>query len=186
VTGPQDLTLVGFVGRLVRQKGVDLALQAFAEASPGHPHSRLVIVGDGPARGDLEALAGRLAPKASVIFAGWVEDASSVMPAFDMVVAPSRWEGFGLVVLEAMSHGLPVIATRAGSFPEIVIDGQTGLLVPSECPSALAKAMKELMIDPRRAASMGQKGQSRVVESFSVRKMVDATIRTYEEIAGGR
>ncbi len=186
VTGDPDLALIGFVGRLVRQKGVDVALQAFAKAHQAHPQSRFVIVGDGPARRELEAQAGRLALEESVIFAGWVEDASGLMPAFDMVVAPSRWEGFGLVVLEAMSHGLPVIASRAGSFPEIVIDGETGLLVPSESPAALAKAIEELLVDPRRGAAMGRRGQSRAAESFSVGNMVDATVTVYEQITAGR
>ncbi len=90
-----------------------------------------------------------------------------------------------MVVLEAMSHGLPVIATSAGSFPEIVSDGETGLLVPPECPAALAKAMEEFLIDPRRAAAMGRRGQARVVESFSVGKMVDATVQVYERMMAG-
>ncbi len=186
VTETQNVCLIGFVGRLVRQKGVDLALQAFACLRKGHPQSRLLIVGDGPERQHLEAQTRRLGLKESVIFGGWVDDASCVMPAFDIVVAPSRWEGFGLVVLETMSHGLPVIAARAGSLPEIVIDGETGLLVPSECPAALAKAMEELLIDPRRAKSMGRRAQSRVSQSFSVEKMVDATVDVYEQITVGR
>jgi len=185
ITGNRDLTLIGFVGRLVHQKGADLALHAFAEAHRGYPQSRLVIVGDGPLRQDLEAQTHRLGLKESVTFAGWIDEASDIMPAFDMVVAPSRWEGFGLVVLEAMSHGLPVIATSAGSFPEIVIGGETGLLVPPECPAALAKAMEVLLIDPRHGAAMGRRGQSRVAGSFSVGKMVDATVRVYERIMTG-
>ncbi len=185
LAGNQDLTLIGFVGRLVRQKGVDVALEAFAKAHRGYPQSRVVIVGDGPLRRDLEAQTRRLELMESVIFAGWTDDARDVMPAFDIVVAPSRWEGFGLVVLEAMSHGLPVIATNAGSFPEIVIDGETGLLVTPECPAALAKAMGELLIDNRRAAALGQRGRARAVESFSVGKMVDATVHVYERMMAG-
>ena len=185
LTDGRDLTLIGFVGRLVRQKGSDLALQAFAKADKHHPRSRLVIIGDGPERGRLEAQAGRLALADSVIFTGWVDDASSLMPAFDMVVAPSRWEGFGLVVLEAMSHGLPVIASRAGALPEVVADGETGLLVPSESPDALADAMESLLSAPHRAADMGRAGKTRLAESFSVGKMVDATMKVYEQITTG-
>jgi glycosyltransferase involved in cell wall biosynthesis len=186
VKGGRDLALVGFVGRLVRQKGVDLALEAFAKTYRAHPQSRLVIVGDGPLKGHLQTQARRLGLREGVIFAGWIDDASGVIPAFDVVVMPSRWEGFGLVALEAMSRGLPVIASRAGSFPEIVIDGETGLLVPPECPAALAGAMEEILADPRRAAAMGLRGRNRVVESFSVAKMVDSTILVYQQIMGVR
>lgn len=182
VTGTGSVPLVGFVGRLVRQKGVDLVLQAFAEVRKSHPQSRLVIVGDGSGRRDLEAQVRRLALAENVSFTGWVDHVSSIMPAFDVVVAPSRWEGFGLVLLEAMSHGLPVIASRAGAFPEIVVEGETGLLVPSECPEALAGAMVELLNDRRRAAAMGVRGRIRLAESFSVRKMVDATVQLYEQL----
>jgi glycosyltransferase involved in cell wall biosynthesis len=177
-----DPALIGFVGRLVHQKGADLALEAFAKARQRHPRSRLVIVGDGPERRRLEAQAERLALTDSVIFTGWVDDASSLMPAFDMVVAPSRWEGFGLVILEAMGRSLPVIASQAGAFPEIVADEQTGLLVPSESPDALANAMESLLGAPDRAADMGRAGKIRLAESFSVGKMVDATLRVYEQI----
>lgn len=181
LTGGDDLALIGFVGRLVRQKGADLALQAFAKARRRYPQSRLVIVGDGPRRRRLEAQAERLALTDSVIFTGWADDASSLMPAFDMVVAPSRWEGFGLIILEAMGRGRPVIASRAGAFPEIVADGETGLLVPSESPDALADAMESLLGAPDRAADMGRAGKARLAETFSVGKMVDATLRVYEQ-----
>jgi len=180
--GAGDLVLIGFIGRLVRQKGADLALQAFAGVHTAHPQSRFVIVGDGPGRRDLEAQAHRLGLAGRVVFAGWVDEASRVIPAFDMVVAPSRWEGFGLVVLETMCCGLPVIASRAGAFPEIVVHGETGLLVPSESPEALAGAMERLLSDPKLAAAMGCKGRARLAEAFPVKKMVDATVRVYEQL----
>ncbi len=179
--GVGDVTLIGFVGRLVRQKGADLALEAFAKLHKLQSQSRLVIVGDGPGRRELEAQAHGLALAGKVFFTGWVEEARDVIPAFDMVVAPSRWEGFGLVVLETMCRGLPVIASRAGAFPEIVVDGETGLLVPSESPEALAGAMARLLSDPQLAAAMGCKGRTRA-EAFPVKKMVDATVRVYEQL----
>ncbi|GAB4473999.1 MAG: glycosyltransferase [Anaerolineae bacterium] len=176
--------LAGAFGRLIPVKGHDVLLDAFARAVARHPDARLVIVGDGPLRDDLQAQAERLGVGGSVYFAGWIDNAHRLMPACDLVVIPSRSEGFGLVTLEAMGCSLPVIATRVMALPEIVVDGETGLLVPPDDPAALAAALDSLLGDPARAAAYGQAGYRRLLSSFTVEKMVDATAALYNEIIG--
>jgi glycosyltransferase involved in cell wall biosynthesis len=139
-------TIVGATGRLIRQKGMDILIRAFALVLEEHGAAQLVIVGDGPERQSLEELTSLLGIGSSVRFLGWVDDAAQrVTPALDVAVVPSRWEGFGLVTLEAMGWAVPVIASRVSALPEIVVDGQTGYLVPPDNPKALLVAMPQSM-----------------------------------------
>lgn len=176
--------VVGFFGRLVRQKGVDILLRAFARVRRLFPAARLVIVGDGEERPGLEALARDLGLASVASFAGWIEDAPRLMAACDLIAMPSRWEGFGLVALEAMSAARPLAASRVSALPEIVMEGKTGLLVPPEDPDALAEAVSYLLADPARAAAMGRAGYERLVHDFSVEKMVRATLDVYDAVVG--
>ncbi len=180
-----DDQIIGVGGRLIRQKGIDVLLRAFPDVLKMHPGARLLIGGDGPERQALETLAAQLEIAEPVYFAGWVENAAeSLTPACDVVVVPSRWEGFGLVTLEAMASALPVIASRTSALPEIVVDGETGLLVPPDEPAALAHAINALLSDPVRAAQFGEAGYQRLISEFSVDKMVCATLDLYEELTG--
>jgi glycosyltransferase involved in cell wall biosynthesis len=176
--------VVGFFGRLIHQKGVDVLLDAFQQVWQRSPSVRLVIVGDGNRRASLEHQAHTLGLDEAVTFTGWVNEAHRLMPACEVVVMPSRWEGFGLVALEAMSAARPLIASRVSALPEIVADGQTGILVPPEDPSALADAIQSLLSDPERALSMGQAGYDRLCACFSAGKMVQDTLSVYQDIAG--
>ena len=178
--------LVGVFGRLVRQKGIDVLLDAFRHVSRSYPEARLVIVGDGPLRSELEAQARRLGLGKTVRFTGWIAQARDLMPACDVITVPSRWEGFGLVTLEAMGYARPVIASRTSALPEIVLDGETGLLVPPEDSAALADAINRLLGDPEYAATLGQAGYRRLVTHFSVEKMIRATLDVYGEVMGER
>jgi glycosyltransferase involved in cell wall biosynthesis len=104
----------------------------------------------------------------------------SLLKGFDVFVMSSVTEGLGSAVLEAMACARPVIGTRAGGIPEMVVDGETGLLVPPHDDAALAAAMVSLLRDPARAAALGAAGRRRVEREFSVEKMVEATVRVYE------
>ena len=179
---PPDGPLVGVVGRSVRQKGIDVLLEAFPSVALKHPGARLVVIGDGPQRPALVARARRLGLGDLVTFTGWVEDAIRLMPACDVIVVPSRWEGFGLAALEAMGCARPVVASWVGALPEVVVDGQTGVLVPPEDAVALASAIAGLLDDPERAAALGAAGHARLVRSFTVERMIRATLAVYGEV----
>ncbi len=177
-----DEPVIGLFGRLIRQKGVDVLLEAFAHVLERVTAARLLIVGDGVLRTSLEAQARSLGLAQSVTFAGWIEQAYRLMPACDMIVMPSRWEGFGLVALEAMGCARPVIASRVSALPEIILNGETGLLVPPEDSKSLAQAILSLLSDPDRAAALGRAGHERLVREFSVEKMVQATVDLYTQV----
>jgi len=183
--GLGDVPVVGAVGRLVWQKGFDVLLCAFRRALMAHPQAQLVIVGDGPLRGALARQAAQLGIGQHVYFAGWRPDARDLMPAFDVLAVPSRWEGFGLVTLEAMGSALPIVASRVSALPEIVLDGETGLLVPPEEPGAFASVLVTVLDDPDRAAMMGRAGYERLREVFSVDRMAAATLALYQETLSG-
>jgi len=130
--------VVGAIGRLVPQKAMHVLIDATPALLEAHPALRVLIVGDGPLRADLEAQAARLGVAHAVRFAGYQEDVVSAYAAMDVFVLPSRDEGFGLVFLEAMAVGVPVVGTRVIGSEDAVEDGVTGLLVPYADPAALA------------------------------------------------
>ena len=163
--------LIGFVGRLTGQKGVDVLLNAFAIVHRALPTARLLLIGDGPQRAALAALAGGLQISAAVHFAGWREDARAQMAALNVLAIASRWEGFGLVTLEAMQAGVAVVASRVSALPEIVLDGETGLLVPAANAAKLAAALLALLQDPQRAMQLGENGRLRAAQLFTVKQM---------------
>lgn len=176
---PLDPPSLLCAGRLVPEKGFDLALSALALLRGRWPRLRLVIAGAGPARGDLERLSEQLGLTAAVDFTGWVPAAQmpSLMDAATVVLIPSRAEGFGLIALEAAAMARPVVATRVGGLPEVVADGETGVLAdPDEC--ALARAVSSVLEDPLGAACMGEAARRRATERFSW----DACVSAYEAL----
>ncbi len=177
-----DGMLVGLFGRLVRQKGVDVLLEAFPAVCERHPDTRLVVVGEGSLRDDLEQQAARLGLDDRVTFTGWIENGRALMPACDLIVVPSRWEGFGLVTLEAMGYSLPIVASRTSALPEIVQHDETGLLVPPEDPPALASAINSMLSNPKRARAFGKAGYRRLGKDFTIDKMVEATLKVYADV----
>ncbi|MEO8667040.1 MAG: glycosyltransferase family 4 protein, partial [Bauldia sp.] len=164
-----------YVGRLVPHKGVDTLIAAMALLAPHYPDLRLTIVGEGEARGALQGDAARLAITERVVFAGSVPHARvyEEMASAVMVVVPSRIEPFGLVALEAAQMGRPVVAAAIGGLPEIVIDGETGLLVAPDDPPALAGAIATLLDDPQRADRLGEAARRRALEHFRWDRFVD-------------
>ena len=175
--------LIGFVGRLTGQKGVDVLLNAFAIVHRALPTARLLLIGDGPQRATLAALAGGLQISAAVHFAGWREDARAQMAALNVLAIPSRWEGFGLVTLEAMQAGVAVVASRVSALPEIVLDGETGLLVPAANVAKLAAALLALLQDPQRAMQLGENGRLRAAQLFTVKQMAVQHAALYLSLA---
>jgi glycogen(starch) synthase len=180
--------ILGF-GRLVADKGFDLALRAFATVSRRLPQARLVLAGEGPARADLERLAARLGVAPAVEFVGRVapDDIPALINTASLVVVPSRWdEPFGLVALEAALMERPVVAARVGGLVEVVEHETTGLLVDKEDPDALANAMAALLEDSATADRMGRAGRARARVRFAWDGCVDAYDRLYAKASGRR
>lgn len=176
------------LGRLVPEKGFDLALAAFASVTQRFPHVRLVFASDGPARPILAQQAAELGLTDRVEFLGWVEfeKIPALLNSATMVLMPSRYpEGFGLVALEAALMARPVVATRAGGLSEVVVDGQTGLVVEREDSAALAEAIAHLLERPEMAARMGQDARSRAQALFNWERHVAAFDSLYRQLAKG-
>ena len=177
---PEDARVLLAVSRLTAQKGLDVALQALAAVRRDHPNAVLVVLGEGPEREPLTALAAKLGIGDAVYLPGRVGDVAGWYRRAELLVHPARWEGFGLALLEAMLAGLPVVASRVSSIPEIVVDGVTGLLVPPDDPQALAAAVDLTLREP---GDLGAAGRRRAHEEFSVDRMVDRTRAVYRESA---
>jgi len=163
------------VCRLEPQKGLDSAVRALPDIRTHHPTAELVVLGEGPQRSELEQLATDL--KVPVHLLGRVPDVAAWLRRADVVVHPARWEGFGLALLEAMLASKPIVATNVSSIPEIVADGETGLLVPPDDAPALATAVTRLLDDP---GTYGEEGRRRAHSQFSVAGMTDRTLGVYE------
>ena len=179
---PPDAQLLGMACRLVEQKGIPYALEALRRIRSDFPRAHLVIAGDGEKARELRRLASLLGIADRVCWLGWRADAADLMAAFDIFLLPSLHEGFGLVLLEAMSRRVPIIASRVGAMPEIVVDGETGILVEARNVDQLAKAMARLLKDRALRKYMGLLGAARLEEHFSVERMVDGTLAIYEKI----
>jgi glycosyltransferase involved in cell wall biosynthesis len=167
-----DPPIVGYAGRLVRLKGVDVLLRAAATL----PELRVEVAGDGPERPRLETID----PRAT--FLGWQPRLDDLLVRWDLFALPSREEAFGIAALEAMAAGLPVVASRVGGLPELIDDGLTGLLVPPEDPPALAAALAGLAADPALRARMGQAARERAAASFPVERMVASVAALYDQL----
>jgi len=173
--------LVGFIGRMTAQKGVDVLLRAFVRVQQRHPTAKLILAGDGPNRPALMRLAKSLGLE-RVMFLGWRTDVADILADVDLLAVPSRWEGFGLVALEAMAMGKPVAASKVSALPEIVIPSETGLLLTPGSADEWAEGLASILSDPKRAAAMGRAGRDRVVKEFPVERMARRTADLYHSL----
>ena len=144
--------------------------------------SRLVIVGDGHLEKNLKTFSKEIGIEQNVVWAGFCDDIPNVMAAFDVFVLSSRFEGFGLVLIEAMTSKLPVIATKVDSIPEIVVDGKTGFCIEYWLPDEMANAMKMLTQKETREF-LGNNGKCHVKENFSLDSMTNETAELYLSLA---
>lgn len=186
--GPNDVVFV-CVARFAPQKAHDVLLRAFARATERSSRPlRLLLVGDDPfgeGRTKAEAIARSLTLGGACVFTGVRRDVPDLMASSDVFVMSSLWEGLGLVFLEAMATGLPVLSTRVSAIPEVVVDGETGVLVPPADESALADAMCALAQDAPSRARMGAAGRARVHACFGLDRMIDETLDVYREVLSG-
>ena len=172
-----------FAGRLDPQKGLDTLLRAI-ELLTRQGDIRFVIAGDGPQRAMVEAFCAGESGGA-VRMLGFVGDVRGLYSAADLLVMPSRWEGFGLSVAEAMAAGLPVVASRVAGLDEVVADGRTGILLPPNDADALARTIRQLAGDADLRRAMGLAGACRVRQQFTIEANVAAHERLYWGIVNG-
>ncbi|KER74450.1 glycosyl transferase family 1 [Burkholderia cepacia] len=177
---------IAFAGRLTKQKGVDTLVDALAILATRGFDVDLELAGEG----DIQywrAYAAARGVADRLRFAGWLDGADKALFYRDASIfcLPSQFESFGIVALEAMFHGIPVVATRVGGLPDIVVDGTTGRLVASSNPIALADALQELLNDRERGKLMGAAGRQRAYRLYSADAIATEYVNCYDEIMRG-
>jgi glycosyltransferase involved in cell wall biosynthesis len=174
--------LIGCVGVLLRDKGQDSLIRAFATIRSEFPTAKLLLVGDGPDKLRLQQLAAKLNVIDTVIFAGFVSAMESVYPALDLFAFPSRFEGLGTSLLSAMSYEIPSVAFATCAFPEIIEHGRSGLLAELNNDASLANSLAAILRNPEIALQIGRAARKRIEQKFSATKMVDSMLTVYESL----
>ncbi|MGB5833979.1 MAG: glycosyltransferase family 4 protein, partial [Thiohalocapsa sp.] len=179
---PPDRPLIGLVGRFIRDKGQDIAIDALSRLSvPAH----LALIGDHatPWGRDMRLQSGSAAAGDRIHFVGFRDDVREQLGDCDLVVAPSRREALSLALIEAAAAGVPVVASSIGGIPEVVTDGETGILVAPEDPARLARAIDSLITDQAIRVRFGHAARRRYENHFSLQPMLDATEAVYRGLA---
>lgn len=180
-TAPSRRPVVGTVARFDPQKQLDVLVRAVA----GLADVSLHLVGDGPERGRLHDLVHAFGMEQRTVFHGWVDDTRQLLDEMDVFVLPSRHEAFPLAVLEAMAAGVPVVATDVGSVSDVVVDGRTGVLVPSGDADALGAAVQRLLADRATAAELAATAYEVVAARYTAAEMARSFEGIYAELAPG-
>jgi glycosyltransferase involved in cell wall biosynthesis len=183
---PHGAPIVGNVAALVPHKGQRHLVEAALHVLPQVPDARFVIAGEGELRPSLERQIKEHHLEKHVLLAGFRPDVLSVHKAFDVFVMSSVTEGLGTSLIDAMACARPVVGTRTGGIPEVVVDGETGYLVPPRDHDAMARAIIALLKDEGLRTRMGTAGLARARTLFSAERMVQETVRVYQRVATGR
>lgn len=181
-----DTFLVGWVGRMTAVKRTDLVVRTLEQLVHDGVDARLLLVGDGPDRDDLERYAHELGVARRCLFLGYQEDVARWYDAIDVLLLPSVNEGTPVSVIEALAAERPAVATRVGGIPDVIRDGVDGFLVDSDEPGELAARLAELAQDPPHRAAMGAAGRARVLERYSVDRLIDDIDCLYRELLAER
>jgi len=179
---PLDAPVVGTVGRLAAVKDHETLLRAFGLLRQGGSDAHLAVIGGGPLEADLKSRVRALGLDGVAHIVGPHADVPHLLPALDVFVLSSLSEGISLALIEAMAAGLPVVATRVGGNPEVVVEGRTGLLVEPSQPEALRSALLRVLSDRAAAQVMGVQGRRRALEMFGLERMLDRYVALYEEV----
>jgi glycosyltransferase involved in cell wall biosynthesis len=182
---PADSLVIGYVGWLIPIKGVTYLVKAMAEVAEKYPKSLLVLVGKGDDKGEeeikLREQVQSLGLTDKVLFLGWRPDVAEITGCFDIFVLPSLNEGMGRVLVEAMAAGLPIVASRVGGIPDLIKNGENGLLVPPAEASAFGKAISDLLSDKEKRNRMGDAGK-KVCLPYSAEAMVERINTLYAKL----
>ena len=174
--------LIGAIGRLVAEKGLEYLLEGIPEVFRRFPQAKVLLVGDGPLKTHLERRVTSLGLKGKVIFTGFRSDIREILSCLDILILPSLLEGFPMIILEAMAMAKPIIASDIPGIREQIEDGKTGLLVPAKDSNALATAILKILADNKAAENIGLAARQTVEEKFSIEKMVMETERLYSSL----
>ena len=177
-----DTPVVGLAARFSAQKGLGYLVAAIPELVQRMPGIRVVIGGSGPLEVPLREQAVKLGVSESILWPGQIADMPRFLAALDVYVSPSVTEGFSLALIEAGAAGVPVVATRVGGVPEVIFDGDTGLLVVPGDPHALAAAVLAFLGDPKTASKLSAAARARAVSAFSPDRMLDDTLAVYADV----
>ena len=180
-SSPHPETVVGLVGRLAWEKGVDVFLSAAAQLVDRFPQAKFVIAGEGPDSDKLARMLGDLHLHGRAKLLGRRDDMPAFYRSLDIMVSASRQEGLPMAILEGMASGLPLVATSVGEVPNVVHDGVTGLVVQPEDPGALAAAIGRLLDDPALRRQFGAAGRTLIESEYSAARMTEDYLRIYEE-----
>jgi glycosyltransferase involved in cell wall biosynthesis len=179
---PDDAVVCGYVGRLVPIKHVDLLIRGFARVAAGSAGARLLVVGDGTSRSDLERLAADLGVQGHVHFAGWRRDLREVYGAMDVIALTSRNEGTPVALIEASAAGKAIVATEVGGVGDVVQRDSTGLLVPDDDLDALTSALSRLMADASLRLRLGTAARDVATSRFGYARLVDDLDALYRDV----
>jgi glycosyltransferase involved in cell wall biosynthesis len=175
---------MALVGTLKPQKGHRFAIEAARSVVPRFPQLHLLFVGDGAERAGLQALAAESGVGEHIHFLGSRDDVPELLASCDSFVLPSLWEGLPMALIEAMASGLPVIATEVSGTRQVMLHGETGLLVPPGDAAALAGAMGALLSEPATAQAMGAAARRRVETAFSAQRQAEDHVALYWQAVG--
>ena len=186
---PSAALAVGFVGWLLPIKGVSFLVRAMPDILARHPESFLVLVGKGDDEAKLRSLTDSLGLNGRVLFLGWCPDVEEILPCLDLLVLPSLNEGMGRVLVEAMATGVPIIASRIGGVPDLIWDGENGILVPPADCGALKRAIAKLLGDEQGRRRMAARGKG-ICGQYSAETMVNQISDLYgllqDRLSSGR
>ncbi len=180
---PETSVVAVTVGRFVEQKGHCYLVQAAVEIVRKHPQVIFLFLGDGPLRERLESQIARLDLKKRFVLAGMLDDVGEELAGADLMIHPSVEEPFGIALVEGMRAGLPIVATRVGGIPEVIVEGETAILAEPHSAEHLSAAVRELLADPSKMRSFGLAGQRRWRSEFQLTTMIDRLDRCLTEFS---
>lgn len=179
---PRDAIVFGSAARFAPQKGHDVLVKAAVPVLEKVPDAYLLLAGDGPLLEPVRRAASRTPVASRIIFPGFETDVRGMLAALDVFASSPVSEGLGLAAIEAMATGLPVVSVRTGGVPEVVVDGETGILAEPGDLTGLTEAMLRLARDPMARLTMGEAGRRRAIDEFSEDKMLERTALVYREV----
>lgn len=183
---PEESLVVGTIAQFIPRKGHRYLLDAARRVVAERPACRFLLFGKGPLLDEVERTIREYGLEKSVLPCGFRSDLERIIPALDLVVHPAEMEGLGVSLLQAAACEVPIVATPVGGIPEIVRDGETGVMVPVGDTARLAASLLELIDDEPRRRRLGRAGRERVLREFSIEAMVAGNLAVYEELTGAR